>query len=371
MGKRRFLVVAAVAILFTWSPGLAQTTAPDWGGSWTAGPDTTFQFSRFDGGYSPETGLVYFMGGRLGDGTTDGSVWSFDPVSGVYTDTTIDLVTPISNYTMNLMQDGSGTWGFYVFGGRPAPGGAINSVQIYYPVANSAVQLGASDDYPGTGTCTSGINVVYNNKAYVTGGFDGVANYGETWVFDPTAAAGSRWSQLTSANLSPVRAYVMGAVVDDLIYAIGGNWFDGAALINVVTVEVLDPNSGTPAWSDAGAADLPEVCSSSRAWGFDTGSLYVDPDTTPLEAKIVSACGVWPDENEHVFVYDTVADSWEPFPWLTFDRRDQAGEFVPNSTPPAMWVWGGRKDSDAVFLTSAEYYGLDLVPVELMSFTVE
>jgi subtilisin family serine protease len=343
---------------------VADFISPDWGGTWQYGPDTDFEFTRFDGEYYPDNGLVYFMGGRLADSNTDGSVWSFDPVAGTYADMGVDLVTPISNYTMNLLQDGAGDWGFYVLCGRPAAGGIIASVQVYYPDTNTVVQLDPGDDYPGSVSCTSGLNVVYDNKVYVAGGFDATANTDETWVFDPTAPLGSKWTQIATATLDTARAYIMGAIVDDLIYAVGGSWFDGSTLLNVTTVEVLDPTAPSPVWDDGSVADLPEECSSSKAYGFDTGSPYSDPDGTPLGGKIVSGCGFWPDENNHVYVYDSTLDFWEAFPFFSEElgRRDHAAAFIPpggeilENGMPGMWVWGGRQDLDTNVLVSSEYY---------------
>lgn len=386
------LVLLAMILVVLPAPMTAQeaNTPPqlEWDGTWQYGPSTSFTFTRFDGEYYPGDGLVYFMGGRLASGTpdTDGSVWSFDPGTSLYADTGTDIPAPISNYKMNLLQDGSGNWGFYTFCGRPAGGGITGAVQVYYPDTNTAVQLPAADDYPGTGSCTSGLNVVYDNKAYVAGGFDPYQpgapyNWDETWIFDPTAPSGSMWTQIPSATLNIARAYIMGAVVDDMIYAIGGNWYDpdntacGQDLCNEPLVEVLDPNAATPVWDDASVADLPEECSSSRAYGFDTGVPYTDPDGTPFGGKIVSGCGWWSDENEHVYVYDTGLDSWEAFPYLQTDRRDHASAFVPSPTSgvmdygvPAMWVWGGRKDADSNVLDSSEYY--DVVGPSQPEFTL-
>jgi hypothetical protein len=237
---------------------------PEWSGTWEFAATSPFTYTRCDSEYFSANGLVYFMGGRMADNSTDGSVWVWNPATGIYTDTAVDLVTPISNYTMNLLQDATG-WGFYVFCGRTGAGGQTLIPQVYYPATNTAAELGPEDAYPGTGTCSSGLNVVYNNQVYMVGGFDGTLNYGETWVFDPMAAAGSRWTQIATANLAQPRAYIMGAMVDGLIYAIGGTYWDagGGTLVNVPTVEVLDPNDATPAWDD-GAADLPEACSESR-----------------------------------------------------------------------------------------------------------
>ncbi len=266
----------------------------EWGGTWQNGPPTTFPqaFSRFDGGYYPATGLVYFLGGRLADNNTDGSVWTFNPATGLYADLGFDMAVPISNYTINQLTDSLGL-GFYVFGGRDSAGVQTFGVQVFYPATNAVMQLPAADNYPGPIACGAGLNAVVNNKAYIAGGFDGTANAVQTWVFDPMAASGSRWTRLTNADLPQGLAYITTAVVDGKIYAIGGAYWDGvSALINVDTVLVLDPAAPTPTWTPL--ASLPEVCSSSRAWGFDTGSLYVDPsDMTPLAGKIIAGCGVW------------------------------------------------------------------------------
>jgi hypothetical protein len=350
---------------------------PEWGGTWQSGPTTGFNLTRLDGAYSPGTGLVYFLGGRL-DTATLGDVWSFNPATNAYTDTGVDLVTPISNYTANVLTDSTGE-GLYVFCGRNAAGGQNLSVQVYYPASNTAVQLPAADNFPGSLTCTSALNVVVGNKVYVAGGLDtAIAPYNatQTWVFDPMAASGSRWTRLVSADLAQGRAYAMGAAVDGKVYAIGGAFYDpasticGQALCNVTTVQVLDPAAATPTWTNL--APLPEECSSSRAWGFDSASLYQDPtDSTPLAGKIVSGCGWWATENERVYAYTVATNSWEVFPSFQIARRDMAGEFLPLTGSPAFWIWGGRSGSDVTPANSSEYYSLGLVPVELQSFTIE
>ena len=368
---RTLVVVMALAA----SAAVAQTEGgPDWAGSWQSGPTTGFLYSRIDGAYVESTGLVYFLGGRQGDNTL-GDIWSFNPATGTYADTGVDMVTPISNYTINVLNDATGD-GLYVFCGRDAAGGQTFAVQVYYPATNTAVQLPPADNYPGPVSCSSALNVVVNNKVYVAGGFDGTANSSETWVFDPTAPSGSRWTRLASADLPQGLAYIMGAAVDNKVYAIGGAFYDetsticGQLLCNVTTVQVLDPAAPTPSWTTL--APLPEECSSSRAWGFDTGSLYIDPtDMTPLDGTIISGCGWWPTENERVYAYTVATNTWEVFPSLQIIRRDMAGEFVPLAGEPALWIWGGRSGLDDPPVDSSEYYSLALIPVELQSFTIE
>lgn len=339
--------------------------APQWGEHWVDYPEAPFAFTRFDGDYSLQHNMVYFMGGRLPDGSNDGSVWSLSPGL-VYSDMGVDLVTPVANYTMNLLEDANGA-GFYIFCGQVGPGVVANAVQVYYPDSNTAVQLGAEDNYPGSGTCTAGLNAVYNNKVYVAGGYDYATppyNWGETWVFDPLAPAGSRWTQIPSANLNHPRAYMMSAVVDDRIYAIGGSFYDpgaticGSVLCDETIVEVLDLSDPAPVWDDAAVVDLPEACSEGRAYGFDTSSQYADTDGTHLSGRIVTACGGWAAESERVYVLDTQRQYWSAFPPLNRPRRDQAGVFIPNAAfgIGLMFVWGGRSGFDANVLTIPERY---------------
>lgn len=367
-------VVRLAVIVMTVAAAVAVAQAGDdqeWGGAWQNGPPTPFPqaFSRFDGAYYTMNGLIYFLGGRLADNNTDGSIWTFNPTTGIYADTGLDMPTPISNYTINVLNDATGL-GFYVFGGRDSAGVQTFGVQVFYPATNSVFQLPPADNYPGPIACGAGLNAVVGNKAYIAGGFDGTANAVQTWVFDPMAASGSRWTRLTNADLSQGLAYINSAVVDGKIYAIGGAYWDGvSALINVTTAQVLDPAAPTPAWTPI--ASLPEACSSSRAWGFDTGSILVDPtDMTPLSGKIISGCGFWSTAIQAVYAYTVATNSWEAFPSFLTARRDTAGEYVPLEVAPALWVFGGY-DGTSVNTTTVEYYSLGVIPVELQSFTIE
>jgi hypothetical protein len=342
--------VAALAGLITVltlagaSPAVAQ---------WQNGPDSPFLFTRFDGEYSLETGLVYFLGGRLGDGSTSGEVWSFDPVTGNYADTGTAMVEPISNYEIARLVDGSGDEVLVTFGGRPAAGGVVNTVQGYYPGANSSTVF-ASDPYPVT-TAPGGVAVV-NNKAYVFGGFDAAVVIPDTYIFDILAASGSRWTEGPPLNLA--RSYIATAVVDGFVYALGGDTWDGTALYASTIAERLD-TSNPVAWDDASVADMPVACDENRAFGFDAAAPYGS-----FAGKIVTAgCGQWSSEIAESMIYDTATDTWDQaFPDLNNARRNHAGVMVPAgygpNGQPGIWVFGGRQGSDSNILATPEFYNL-------------
>lgn len=345
-------VAAGLATLLAFAaprPAPAQT--------WQIAPDASFAFTRFDGEYSLDMKRVYFLGGRLADGNTDGSIWSFDPDTGMYADTGVDLPVPISNYEIARLVDSNGDEVLVVFGGRPAAGGVINTVQGYYPVSNTTVTF-AADPYP-VATAPGGVAVV-DNLAWSFGGFDAVTVLADTYVFDITAADGARWTAGPALNLA--RSYLGTAVVDGVIYAIGGATWDGAALHASQMVEKLDTAAPT-AWDDAGVADLPAVgpgpdfgCDEMRAFGFDSSSPY------DLVGKIVVAgCGQWPLEISESMIYDVVLDSWDApgFPDLNQVRRNHAGALIPFGSGnglPGIWIWGGRQGADTTVLTTPEYY---------------
>ncbi len=334
---------------------------------WTAGPDSSFNFWRFDGEFAPSTGKVYFLGGREAGGTnTNGRVWEFDPVTGVYTDTLVDMPVPVSNYTIARVTDGGGNELLMIWGGRNAGGVVVNTVQGYNPVTNSTVDFTATDPYPEL-TSPGAVEVV-NNKAYSFGGFDAVVTTAGCHIFDITAADGARWTSCPDLNLS--RSYIATGVVDGVIYAAGGDTFDGAALTPQTIVEKLDTANPT-AWDDASVADLPLPCDENRGFGFNTNSGY------DLAGKvIVAGCGQWPNNPSELpesLSYDVATNTWDQaFPDLINARRNHAGVFIPAidaplnpnggvAGTPGMWVFGGRQVDDNTILATPEYYTLTIV----------
>lgn len=362
MHKSRELTAILCGIIAMMSLVSAQT--------WQAGPNTGFQFWRFDGEYFPGTNKVYFLGGRLASGSTDGTIWSFDPVSRVYAQTGATMPVPVSNYDICLLRDdynlpAGDTYGLYVFGGRNDAGGFVNTVQVYRPRSNTVATL-PSDTWPGkTGSyvCMPGAAVVINNKAYVTGGFQSTgAPYlsRQTWVFDPLAPAGSRWTRLLSADLPRERAYPLGAVIDSFFYAIGGDTFDGSSLYARSECWRLDTRSPGSGWQQV--ASLPQPCGEARAFGFNSNSPY-----GYYRQIITAGRGNWPDEDSLCFIFKADSNVWRPFPPLLRGRRNHAGTFIhgmgSTNGIPGLWVFGGRYDSDPNVWQTSEYWQLTWVDV--------
>jgi hypothetical protein len=360
---------SAVLLILVLAGGLVAQT-------WVYGPRSIgYNYTRLDGEYFPGTGKVYFLGGRLADASTNGTIWSYDPVAQTYAATGATMPTPISNYEIALLRDNydlvaGDTYGLYVFGGRDNAGGFINLVQVYYPRTNRVVTV-TSDPYPNN---TSGIyyipasNPVYNNKAYVLGGFQNTAApyyvSRAVWVYDPLAAAGSRWTQL-SFNLNYGRGYIQGAVVDSFLFACGGDTFDGTSLWSQNYVERLNLNTPT-GWTVM--TPMPQICGEARAFGFGGSTPYYRTTPGDLARKMITAGrGFWPAETTDCYIYDVPANTWNTFPSLNKSRRDHAGAFIPGSAGtngvPGIWVWGGRHTSDAIVMDTSEYFQFQRVTV--------
>ncbi len=306
------------------------------------------EFTRFDGEYYD--GLVYFLGGRGGPAgdQTFGDIYAFNPATQTCVDTGANMPTPISNYSVNLVNNGAADL-LCTFGGRLADASQTRNVQCYDPNANTATivtQLPTA--WTGFGPFAQ---VVVDNMVYVFGGFNNLAppyTTARTDVYDPVA---NSFTQL--GDLSLARSYIIATAVDGKVYAFGGDTFDGTNLVAQTRAEVLDPALGT--WNDAAVADLPTANGEGRAYGFDTNSVY------EFAGKIVIAGGgLWPADTNEAFSYDVAANTYDySFPNLNISRRDQAGFFVPGN-PGAMWVYGGRSGADTPPYADPEFLSVNV-----------
>ena len=328
--------------------------------TWQYGPQTGFRFWRFDGEYFPLTRKVYFLGGRLANNNTDGTIWCFNPESLTYYPVGRSMLIPVSNYTICILKDTThpDTYGLYIVGGRTQTGTFSRALQVYYPLSNSVGIIG-TDSFPGLLSGQPYLTpdaAVYNNRLYVLGGFNSnVSPYmtNQVWVYNPETTPGFRWRQLPSLGLA--RSYISTCVVNGKLYALGGDIYDGVNLRAQKYCEVLDlafPESG---W--VRIADLPDSSGESRAFGFDSTSPF------PFRNKIIIAGnGKWPNETPQCFIYDIETNSWSTFTSLNQARRNHAGVLIPEpfnqSGTPGMWVFGGRQGNDTNILRTTEYYQL-------------
>jgi hypothetical protein len=322
-------------------------------GGWELGPDPMcFDFTRFDAEFFPGTNKVYVLGGRVG-ADTYGDIYEFDPVTEACVDTGTDMPVPISNYTVNLVNDGANDV-LCTFGGRPSAGGTTDEVQCYDPVANTAAVV---SNLPSayTGYAPGGQAVV-DNMVYVFGGFNPVTppyELARTDRYDPVANTFTQVGDLTLA-----RSYLDVAVIDGAIYAFGGTTFDGTNLNAQMIAEVMADPGGAGTWDDAAVTDLTVPSAEGRAWGYDSNSGY-----PYANGAVIAGGGQWPGETAEALFYDATTDSYDyTFLDLNHARRDHAGVFVPICTEdltdglPGMWVFGGRQGVDDPPYMPSEYY---------------
>jgi hypothetical protein len=334
-------------VTYTLSPPSAGQVVP--GGAWRMEPEAPFAYSRGDAEYSEVTSLVYFLGGRLSSGSDSPRVWAFDPRTGVYTDTGVNMPAAVTNYQIARLTDSGGREVLVIFGGyRESTGGFTDIVQGYYP-DDGTTTLFVDDPLP-VASIPGGVAVV-DNKAYIFGGIDDASLLTATYIFDLTASAGSRWSNGPAMNRG--RRYIPSGVVDGVIYALGGDVIGGLGLVAVTTTEKLDTSAGVLAWDEAGVAPMPIACDEAPAFGFDT------TDSHALAGSVVIAgCGHWSNESGLSLRYDAVRDQWDTgFPSLNLARRNHAGALVPSTDGVSgMWVWGGRQINDSNILDEPERY---------------
>jgi len=314
----------------------ASSRVPQVSVSWKFGPSSTFAATRFDGEYYAPTKRIYFLGFRTTGDATDGSIWYFDVATKTYVDTGTDMPVPVSNYQIAPLNDANGL-GFYIFGGRDSLAQIVTDVQVFYPATGVTADV-TTDPWPGTTPpgCVSlpanGVAVI-SNHAIVMGGLSTSANgcqdsqSAQTWIFNPTAPAGSKWK--AGPNLNVARAYVTPAVLNGRIYAIGGDTNSGGLLTAVPTVEAWQPPSG--GWNDAAVADLPVSpgCEESQAFPFTSGPL--------ANGIVLAGCGQWPNATPDTYFYSATSNTWSAVGTLNEPRRNQAGVQVGS----VMFILGG------------------------------
>ncbi len=344
MRKSRFLsrivLTAIIAATFaTAAEAAPQGCTPP--GAWATRTPYTNTISRGWGAFYPPDGKFYIMGGRPDDvaGGDFIQVHIYDPVADTWSE---------SNATFTDNQNNNMVGGVLAFGGQQlivtvggsAAGGttASSNVQTYDPVADS-LQLLSNDPWPGNtdGAILPGGAVVYENKLFVFGGFDiGVGMTDAIWQFDPAAAEGSRWTQMT-ATLPVARGYIPAAVSGGLVYLMGGSTWDdvNATILDSAESSVYDPDTDT---ITAVTTPIPRATAETRA--------ITEPDGT---VWVLGGGRDAPNPSNEVDVYDPLTDTWTLGPAFSAARRNFASDVDPATGN--IWAVGGY-DTDGVTLLS-------------------
>src|SRR5947209_8732824 len=104
--------------------------------------------------------------------------------------------------------------------GPSLPGPLVRAVGVFFPT---------NGHFYAAGPILPGGFFVVGNKLYITGGFNiNTSMTHQTWVFDPTAAVGSRWTQ--KADYPMDRGYIPTTAIGNVIYTAGGSLWDGTTI---------------------------------------------------------------------------------------------------------------------------------------------
>jgi plastocyanin len=273
----------------------------------------------------PPNGNIYILGGRHGVDGEDWPlrwIWQYTPGNpGTITQKAalLDGTNSTDRYTANMavvtLTDTNGVR-IYAIGGNSVDTIATPVVRVYNPVADTVTTL-TTDPWPASPVRVPGGWAVHNNKLYIFGGFTAIPSnqvFSDTWRFDPMAPAGTRWTQLPTANLSVPRAFIAGATLDGFIYAIGGDGLSGGNLTSVTTVERMDPNAVSPVWTTV--ASLPTARGDMGAWAYDTGTGF------EISGHIAVAGGKFPVPDAVGYEYYPPTNTWSAFPSLNHAVRN-------------------------------------------------
>jgi hypothetical protein len=342
MRKSRFLsrivLSALVAATFaTAAEAAPQGCAPP--GAWSTVTPYTNTIARAWGAFYPPDGKFYLMGGRPDDVAGDDfiQVHIYDPVAGTWAESNATFADNQNNNMVGGVLDFGGQQLIVTVGGSAAGGTTSSSnVQTYDPVADS-LQLLTNDPWPGNtdGAILPGGATVYENKLFVFGGFDiSIGMVDTIWQFDPSAAEGSRWTQMTATLPTPI-GYIPTATSGGLIYLFGGSTWDGTTINDSQESSVYDPDTDT---ISSVQTPVPRVVAETRAVTQPDGTVWV-----------LGGGRTAPNPNNEVDIYDPATDTWTLGPPFSAARRNPGADIDPATGN--IWVVGGY-DTDGTTLLS-------------------
>ncbi len=296
--------------------------------SWSAGADLPTVLVRAVGVYFPD-GNFYTVGGRTSDdaGSDFQHVLKYDPNTNSWTQMGVTLPdNQVNNMACDVLTV-SGTPFIYCVGGSAAgQATATDRVFFYDPVTDTVTTLTAADDWPGdaAGTILPGGFAVANNKLYILGGFNiNVASTNEIWEFDPTAAAGSRWTQ--KVNTPEGVMYAPTCTIGGIIYLAGASDYQGGTVVDTTNSFSFDPVGN----SIGTIAPIPRATGETRALNFNGLML------------VMGGGRVDPNPSSEVNIYDPGTNTWttgSPVPAFVNGRRNFP---IETDGTTNIWLAGG------------------------------
>ena len=263
-------------------------------------------------------GKIYLIGGEISGGVAN-TVDKYNPITNTWTVQTGLMPTPASNICAAAI----GT-DIYVVGG------GLNTLQAYHTTSDTW-SIVTTDPLPqalrGPG-CAA-----LNAKLYVFGGSSAGSYQSAAYVYDPAAAAGSRWTIFQPMSLE--RGYLAGVAANGKIFAIGGS---NSASANLNYVEAYDPADGY--WHP--------VTHMQEARG--------GPGVFAVGNTIYACGGGWSTYLDSCEVYDTTQGyfgSWATHPAILIEGRRTFGYANIGPVLYAIAGWNGS------YLTSAERWSYE------------
>ena len=170
---------------------------------------------------------------------------------------------------------------------------------FYNPVTDTVTTLTGADNWPGdaVGTILPGGFAVANNKLYILGGFNiNVASTNQIWQFDPTAAVGAKWTQMTNTPVGIM--YAPTCTINGIIYVGGASDYQGGTVVDTTNSFSFNPTTNTIGT----IAAIPRATGETRGLNFN-GQMYV-----------MGGGRVAPNPSNEVDVYDPGTNTWSTRP---------------------------------------------------------
>ena len=186
------------------------------------------------------------------------------------------------------------------------------------------------------GTILPGGFTVANNKLYILGGFNiNVASTNQIWQFDPTAAVGAKWTQMTNTPVGIM--YAPTTTIGGIIYVGGASDYQGGTVVDTTTSFSFNPVANTIGT----IAAIPRATGETRGLNFN-GRLYV-----------MGGGRVAPNPSTEVDVYDPGTNTWTTALPFTTARRN-----FPTDTNGTdhIWLSGGYASDGITPLGSMEIF---------------